>query len=149
MKKNMQGFTLIELMIVVAIIAILAAIALPAYSDYTKKAKVSEVILAASALRTAVAEYAAANGALPPKDWSGFASQSSKYVSGVTWNGSIISAKAQAIGTDVNGKTIQLTPTLTTGTGQVNWACGGDIPSNYRPATCQDAEAPAASTPST
>src|SRR3546814_3190808 len=57
MKNNQQGFTLIELMIVVAIIAILAAIALPAYSDYVKKAKVSEVILAASSARTAVAEY--------------------------------------------------------------------------------------------
>jgi type IV pilus assembly protein PilA len=142
MKKNMQGFTLIELMIVVAIIAILAAIALPAYSDYTKRAKVSEVILAASALRTGVAEYAAANGALPPADWAAFASQSSNYVDGVTWNGTIISAKAKGISSDINGKTIQLKPALTADTGQVNWACGGDIPSNYRPATCQGAAAP-------
>ena len=56
MKKVQQGFTLIELMIVVAIIGILAAVALPAYQDYTKRAKVSELILAASACRTTITE---------------------------------------------------------------------------------------------
>ena len=56
MKKVQQGFTLIELMIVVAIIGILAAVALPAYQDYTKRARMSEVILAASACRTSITE---------------------------------------------------------------------------------------------
>ena len=66
MKKRIQkGFTLIELMIVVAIIGILAAVALPAYQDYTVKAKVSEMLLAASSAKTAVAEFANTNGALP------------------------------------------------------------------------------------
>ncbi|MCL6712124.1 pilin [Pseudomonas sp. R2.Fl] len=143
MKKNMQGFTLIELMIVVAIIAILAAIALPAYNDYTKKAKVSEVVLAASALRTAVAEHAASTGSLPPATWTGFAPQVSNYVSGVAWNGSFITATAQNIADDVDGSTIQLVPTLASDTGQVNWACGGSIPANYRPSTCQAAAAKA------
>ena len=134
MKKNMQGFTLIELMIVVAIIAILAAIALPAYSDYTKKAKVSEVILAASAARTAVAEYAAGTGALPNASWVP-ETQSSKYVSGLTWNGSVITATSQNI-PGVTGN-ITLTATMNSGTQQVTWVCDGSIPAKYRPGTCQ------------
>ena len=65
MKQMQKGFTLIELMIVVAIIGILAAVALPAYQDYTVRAKVSEVILAASAGKVQVAEYFQVKGALP------------------------------------------------------------------------------------
>ncbi len=130
--KNQKGFTLIELMIVVAIIAILAAIALPAYSDYTKKAKVSEVILAASAVRTAVSEYAAGNGALPPSSWTPEA-QESDYVSGVTWDGSKITATST-----VNGATgtVTLTATLKSNQ-QVTWVCGGTVDKKYRPGTCQ------------
>ena len=136
MKKNMQGFTLIELMIVVAIIAILAAIALPAYSDYTKKAKVSEAILAASAARTAVAEYAAGNGALPPASWVP-ETQASDYVSGVTWTGTVIQATST-----VPGATgiIELAPTMDATTFQVTWVCGAGtttVAAKYRPGTCQ------------
>ena len=66
MKRTMQkGFTLIELMIVVAIIGILAAVALPAYQDYTVRAKVSEVILAVSAPRTSISEFYGTNGHMP------------------------------------------------------------------------------------
>lgn len=65
MKKMQQGFTLIELMIVVAIIGILAAIAIPAYSDYTTRAKVTEIINAAGACKTSVSEYFETMGALP------------------------------------------------------------------------------------
>ncbi|MBP3973604.1 pilin [Pseudoxanthomonas spadix] len=138
MKKNMQGgFTLIELMIVVAIIAILAAIALPAYSDYTKKAKVSEVLLSASSLRTAVSEYAASNNSLPPSSYSGFESQSSKFVSSVGWNGSVITATAQSIGAGVDGSTITLSATLNASTGAVDWTCAGSIPQKYRPGSCK------------
>ena len=137
MKKNMQGFTLIELMIVVAIIAILAAIALPAYSDYTKKAKVSEVILAASSARTAVAEYAAGTGALPNNSWQP-ETQSSKYVSGVAWASPTITATAQGTGdSTIDGATITLTANMDTTTQQVTWVCNGTIPRKYRPGTCQ------------
>lgn len=138
MKKNMQGFTLIELMIVVAIIAVLAAIALPAYSDYTKRAKVSEVVLAASAVRTAVAEYAAANNDLPAASWDAFASQSTKYVNKVEWNGSKIIATAHGFGdSEIDSKTIELTPSTVQNNGQVTWTCSGSIASKYRPSTCQ------------
>ena len=130
--KKQQGFTLIELMIVIAIIAILAAIALPAYSDYTKKAKVSEVILAASSVRTAVSEYAAGQGTLPPATWTPEA-QSSDFVSGVTWDGSKITATSTVPGATGN---ITLTATKASND-QVTWVCGGSVLAKYRPGTCQ------------
>src|SRR3977135_2377438 len=70
MKRIQQGFTLIELMIVVAIIGILAAVALPAYQDYTVRAKMSEVMLAASACRTSITELYQTGGTPPaPNSW--------------------------------------------------------------------------------
>src|SRR5690606_1518153 len=110
--RNQQGFTLIELMIVVAIIGILAAVVLPAYENYTTRAKVSEVVLAASAGRTAVAEYVAAtNSATIP---TGIVEDTAtQYVSGVTVSAAgVITATATGINANVNGSTITLTPTI-------------------------------------
>ncbi|HGM5877818.1 pilin [Stenotrophomonas maltophilia] len=137
--KNQKGFTLIELMIVVAIIAILAAIALPAYSNYTKKAKVSEVILAASSLRTDVSEYVASNNKLPPKEWAP-ETQPTQYVKAVTWDGTKISAEARAIDkTNIDGKFIYLIPDGSKVTDGVvpAWNCTGTVDAQYRPGSCQ------------
>ena len=135
-KRSIQkGFTLIELMIVVAIIGILAAVALPAYQDYTVRAKVTEVILAASGAKTGVAESAATLSRLPTSTEFTPVNQVSKYVSGVAWNGTVITATGTG-DTNINGSTITLTPT-TAATGVLTWVCAGDIQKKYRPSSCQ------------
>ena len=137
MMKNVQkGFTLIELMIVVAIIGILAAIALPAYQDYTIRTKVSEVMLAASSAKNSVAEVAANDAVTTMPVTVDVATQASNYVQSVTYASGVITATARNIHTTVDGKVIKLTG-VEQANGQVIWTCGGDIDSKYRPSSCK------------
>ena len=144
MKRSMQkGFTLIELMIVVAIIGILAAVALPAYQDYTVRAKVSEVILAASSAKVAVSEAAQAGGSMGAV--SSVASQSSKYVASVGYVATdatfgIITALAQGDGS-ITGKGVEFLGERKDN-GQVQWTCraattGTAMDAKYLPASCK------------
>ena len=142
--KQQKGFTLIELMIVIAIIGILAAIAIPAYQDYTVRSKVSEGLNLSGAAKLAVSEVWDSLGTLPGTQASyglpSAASISGNYVSSVAVaNGVITVTYTAAVGGNPNqaSKTIIVVPDTTSG-GSVQWSCtGGDIAVKYRPANCR------------
>ncbi len=152
-----RGFTLIELMIVVAIIAILAAVAYPIYLNYVKRTRMSEVILALSACRTPIAEVYQAGGAGPGAGKWGceVTGPSSRYVQSIATdvNGKIV-VTAQGFGDSaIDGKVVTLVPLVGSapanaatdmGKAVTGWRCGSladgtTIPANYLPASCKGA----------
>jgi type IV pilus assembly protein PilA len=147
--KQQKGFTLIELMIVIAIIGILAAIAIPAYQDYTIRSKVSEGLNLAGAAKLAVAETYDSKGNFPTAGNISYGLPTDVSIAGnyvlsvgaaantgiitITYNGNVGGNPS------ANGKTIQLRPD-TSSIGAMGWICGGgttDMPNKYLPATCR------------
>jgi len=144
--KNQKGFTLIELMIVVAIIGILAAIAIPAYNDFTIRSKVTEVVNMAGVCKTSVAEYFQSKGSLPADaTQAGCSTTASLLASAPTVTAGVI--KVTAIGSlatqltnNSSGLDLQYTPVQAGGSGAITaWDCftGTKILAKYLPAVCR------------
>ncbi|ENW4534278.1 prepilin-type N-terminal cleavage/methylation domain-containing protein [Neisseria gonorrhoeae] len=132
MNTLQKGFTLIELMIVIAIVGILAAVALPAYQDYTARAQVSEAILLAEGQKSAVTEYYLNNGKWPADNGAaGVASSASdikgKYVQSVTVANGVVTAemKSDGVNKEIKGKKLSLWGRRENGS--VKWFCGQPV----------------------
>lgn len=143
MKKGQQGFTLIELMIVVAIIGILAAVAIPAYQDYTIRAKVSEVLTVASAARTSVAEYYISTGSMPATTTAAGINTDtgqSDYITAIAFatssTGTQLTYTLGNLGGTADGSTFEYLVTGNNNGVQVD-CTGGNLEAKYRPANCR------------
>ncbi len=155
-KKNQGGFTLIELMIVVAIIGVLAAVALPAYSDYTVRARVSEVILAASSCRTSITEVVSNASSGSTVDFTGACTitPTKMVLSGAVSSSGVITIQGDSAGlggsTSATARAISMTPyvsgtalgaTAQGGSVITEWRCGPasalPMPSKYLPGSCR------------
>ena len=149
MNRGQQGFTLIELMIVIAIVGILAAIALPAYQDYTIRARMSELLATAAEAKTTIAEFVAAQGSVPPDAeaagiqtvFSGGLIASAAYS---TANGgqqavyAITASNSTQLGAAA-AMVVNMTGTIDVASRRVQWVCGPADTANskYLPASCR------------
>jgi type IV pilus assembly protein PilA len=147
---RLRGFTLIELMIVVAVIGILASVALPQYQNYAVRAKMSEVVLAMSACRTPVTELYQTGGTPPGANNWGCEGMTSRYLATLaTDDNGVITATVAGINAAVNGRSVTLIPlrggvsataASDFGLGVNGWMCGGpgtSIGIRYLPASCR------------
>lgn len=146
MKAIQKGFTLIELMIVIAIVGILAAVALPAYQDYTARAQMSEALTLAEGQKSAVVEYYSDNGTFPNSNTSaGIAASNEikgKYVASVKVEGNASVASITAtmnssnVNKDIKGKTLVLVDKQNSGS--FSWECKkGSVDEKFLPSTCR------------
>ncbi|HEZ7739324.1 TPA: pilin [Neisseria meningitidis] len=146
MKAIQKGFTLIELMIVIAIVGILAAVALPAYQDYTARAQMSEALTLAEGQKSAVVEYYSDNGTFPNSNTSaGIAASNEikgKYVASVKVEGNASVASITAtmnssnVNKDIKGKTLVLVGEQNSGS--FSWECKkGSVDEKFLPSTCR------------
>jgi type IV pilus assembly protein PilA len=142
-----RGFTLIELVIVVAIVGILAALALPAYSDYIKKSKVAELLMAASEPKVAVLEYLAVTNNLPAPEALDLRAVSSPYVERRDYAklsdsqvSITVAVRRGSMGDELDDKTLTLTGTRAASvpaSNSLTWTCSATIPDKYLTAPCR------------
>lgn len=146
-RTRQQGFTLIELMIVIAIVGILAAIALPAYQDYTVRARMSEPMARLAEAKTTIAEFYAATGNLPTPAQSGLNQAATDIINLITYASTggqpIVSAviHASVMPSESADRSFELVGTLNPSQRTVSWQCrptsGNEVPNNYLPANCR------------
>lgn len=141
MKKVQRGFTLVELMIVVAIIGILAAMAIPAYQGYSIRAQISEGFILSGPVTTAVASFYEEAGRFPADNTEAAleapTTYSGQYVESISVNGAVVSIQyGNAANLEISGWSVILTGTINES--RIIWSCSSDgiIPDNYLPSSC-------------